>query len=142
MTELMSLMSRLVDPAGNILVPGVDDMMQAAGVEERCAFFFFWLFSISFLGGFFWFGMEGVWIWGGGPRFGPGARARPSANASIFLDARIYALLTFLPSVLWGATRLNFYSSPFPSPSPAPSLPFERLFGKAFFILFFYFSHV
>jgi Cys-Gly metallodipeptidase DUG1 len=35
MTDLISLMSRLVDPAGNILVPGVDDMVQAAAMEER-----------------------------------------------------------------------------------------------------------
>jgi hypothetical protein len=45
---------------------------------------------------------------------------------------------SFLPSVLWGATRLNFLSSP--SPSAAPSLPFERLSGKAF-ILFFILAH-
>ncbi|KAJ7927766.1 hypothetical protein B0H13DRAFT_2653352 [Mycena leptocephala] len=38
MTDLISLMSRLVDSAGNILVPGVDDMMQAAGVEERAIY--------------------------------------------------------------------------------------------------------
>jgi hypothetical protein len=43
MTDLISLMSRLVDSAGNILVPGVDDMVQAAGMEER------WVFSVFFL---------------------------------------------------------------------------------------------
>jgi hypothetical protein len=35
MTDLISLMSRLIDPAGNIPVPGVDDMGQAAAVEEQ-----------------------------------------------------------------------------------------------------------
>ncbi|KAJ7762208.1 hypothetical protein B0H16DRAFT_1248066, partial [Mycena metata] len=35
MTDLISLMSRLVDAQGRILVPGVDDMVSAAGVEER-----------------------------------------------------------------------------------------------------------
>jgi Cys-Gly metallodipeptidase DUG1 len=35
MTDLISLLARLVDPTGNILVPGVDDMVQAAAVEER-----------------------------------------------------------------------------------------------------------
>ncbi|KAJ7920592.1 hypothetical protein B0H13DRAFT_2230755 [Mycena leptocephala] len=38
MTDLISLMSRLVDSAGNILVPGVDDMVQAAGMEERAIY--------------------------------------------------------------------------------------------------------
>ncbi|KAJ7872580.1 hypothetical protein B0H13DRAFT_2059198 [Mycena leptocephala] len=35
MTDLISLLARLVDPTGNILVPGVDDMVQAVAVEER-----------------------------------------------------------------------------------------------------------
>ncbi|KAJ7035854.1 hypothetical protein C8F04DRAFT_1394506 [Mycena alexandri] len=35
MTDLISLMSRLVDAQGNILVPGVDDMVGVADVEER-----------------------------------------------------------------------------------------------------------
>ncbi|KAJ7825080.1 hypothetical protein B0H13DRAFT_2375126 [Mycena leptocephala] len=34
-TDLISLLSRLVDPAGNILVPGVDDTVPAVAVEER-----------------------------------------------------------------------------------------------------------
>ncbi|KAJ7927762.1 hypothetical protein B0H13DRAFT_2265409, partial [Mycena leptocephala] len=34
MTDLISSMSRLVDSVGNILVPGVDDRVQAAGVEK------------------------------------------------------------------------------------------------------------
>ncbi|KAJ7845182.1 hypothetical protein B0H13DRAFT_1908522 [Mycena leptocephala] len=37
MTDLMSLISRLIDPARNILVPGVDDMLRAAAAEERAA---------------------------------------------------------------------------------------------------------
>ncbi|KAJ7670028.1 hypothetical protein DFH06DRAFT_1372707 [Mycena polygramma] len=35
MTDLISLMSRLVDPQGNILIPGVDDMVSPADAEER-----------------------------------------------------------------------------------------------------------
>ncbi|KAF7334577.1 CNDP dipeptidase [Mycena venus] len=38
MTDLISLMGRLVDPAGNILVPGVDDMVSAADVEEKAIY--------------------------------------------------------------------------------------------------------
>ncbi|KAJ7141643.1 hypothetical protein C8R46DRAFT_1135459 [Mycena filopes] len=38
MTDLISLMSRLVDPQGNILVPGVDDMVGVADVEERAIY--------------------------------------------------------------------------------------------------------
>ncbi|KAJ7685640.1 hypothetical protein DFH06DRAFT_1264782 [Mycena polygramma] len=38
MTDLISLMGRLVDPAGNILVPGVDDMVSAADAEERAIY--------------------------------------------------------------------------------------------------------
>ncbi|KAK7046939.1 CNDP dipeptidase [Favolaschia claudopus] len=34
MTDLISLMSRLVDQSGNILIPGVDDMIGPAGAEE------------------------------------------------------------------------------------------------------------
>jgi hypothetical protein len=59
-------MSRLVDPAGNILVPSVDDMVPAAGVEERCVFFFLVLYFFFWvLVFFFWFGSEGVGhVWG------------------------------------------------------------------------------
>lgn len=35
MTDLIALMSKLVDPQGNILIPGVDDMVSAADAEER-----------------------------------------------------------------------------------------------------------
>jgi hypothetical protein len=52
MTDLISLMSRLVDSAGNILVPGVDDMVQAAGMEERWVFSVFCLLFYIFFGGF------------------------------------------------------------------------------------------
>ncbi|KAJ7210787.1 hypothetical protein GGX14DRAFT_624931, partial [Mycena pura] len=38
MTDLVMLMSRLVSPAGNILIPGVDDMVQAADAEERALY--------------------------------------------------------------------------------------------------------
>ncbi|KAJ7510601.1 hypothetical protein B0H11DRAFT_1700711 [Mycena galericulata] len=38
MTDLIALMSRLVDPAGNILVPGVDDMVSVADAEERALY--------------------------------------------------------------------------------------------------------
>ncbi|KAJ6545630.1 hypothetical protein B0H19DRAFT_1168109 [Mycena capillaripes] len=38
MTDLISLMSRLVDSAGNILVPGVDDMVSVADAEERAIY--------------------------------------------------------------------------------------------------------
>jgi len=38
MTDLISLMSGLVDPAGNILIPGVDDMVKAADAEERAIY--------------------------------------------------------------------------------------------------------
>ncbi|KAK7059796.1 CNDP dipeptidase [Favolaschia claudopus] len=38
MTDLISLMSRLVDQGGNILVPGVDDMVSAADTEERALY--------------------------------------------------------------------------------------------------------
>ncbi|KAJ6568829.1 hypothetical protein B0H19DRAFT_1256537 [Mycena capillaripes] len=42
-TGLISLMSRVVDPAGNVLVPGVDDMRR--GADERyvplCLFFIY-----------------------------------------------------------------------------------------------------
>ncbi|KAJ7621054.1 hypothetical protein FB45DRAFT_928219 [Roridomyces roridus] len=38
MTDLISLMSRLVDSAGNILVPGVDDMVSVADNEERAIY--------------------------------------------------------------------------------------------------------
>ncbi|KAI0267287.1 CNDP dipeptidase [Gloeopeniophorella convolvens] len=35
MTDLISLMSKLVDPLGNILIPGVDEMVPPADEEER-----------------------------------------------------------------------------------------------------------
>jgi Cys-Gly metallodipeptidase DUG1 len=35
MTDLIKLMSRLVDPDGKILVPGVDDMVEPASEEEK-----------------------------------------------------------------------------------------------------------
>jgi len=35
MTDLVLLMSKLVDPSGNILIPGVDDMVNIADAEER-----------------------------------------------------------------------------------------------------------
>ncbi|KAL1717563.1 hypothetical protein EV715DRAFT_253583 [Schizophyllum commune] len=35
MTDLIALMSRLIDREGNILIPGVDDMVSAADAEER-----------------------------------------------------------------------------------------------------------
>jgi Cys-Gly metallodipeptidase DUG1 len=34
MTDLIALMGRLVTSAGDILVPGVDDMVSAADAEE------------------------------------------------------------------------------------------------------------
>ncbi|KAJ6587365.1 glutamate carboxypeptidase [Mycena sp. CBHHK59/15] len=38
MTDLVAIMGRLVDPAGNILVPGVDDMVSVADAEERAIY--------------------------------------------------------------------------------------------------------
>lgn len=38
MTDLVLLMSKLVDPNGKILVPGVDDMVASADAEERYVF--------------------------------------------------------------------------------------------------------
>ncbi|KAJ6477953.1 CNDP dipeptidase [Mycena vulgaris] len=38
MTDLLALMGRLVAPDGTILVPGVDDMVSAADVEERAIY--------------------------------------------------------------------------------------------------------
>lgn len=35
MTDLILLMSKLVDNKGNILIPGVDDMVVAAQADER-----------------------------------------------------------------------------------------------------------
>lgn len=35
MTDLIALMSKLVDPQGNILVPGVDEMVPPPDDEER-----------------------------------------------------------------------------------------------------------
>ncbi|KAJ7445454.1 hypothetical protein FB451DRAFT_1292877 [Mycena latifolia] len=38
MTDLIALMGRLVSPAGDILVPGVDDMVSVADAEERAIY--------------------------------------------------------------------------------------------------------
>ncbi|KIY49843.1 CNDP dipeptidase [Fistulina hepatica ATCC 64428] len=38
MTDLVALMSKLVDVKGNILIPGVDDMVSIADAEERCIY--------------------------------------------------------------------------------------------------------
>ena len=35
MTDLIALMSKLVDPNGNILIPGVDEMVLPPDEEER-----------------------------------------------------------------------------------------------------------
>jgi len=35
MTDLIILMSKLVDPKGNILIPGVDEMVPPPDEEER-----------------------------------------------------------------------------------------------------------
>jgi Cys-Gly metallodipeptidase DUG1 len=35
MTDLIKLMSKLVEPDGKILIPGVDDMVEAASEEEK-----------------------------------------------------------------------------------------------------------
>ena len=35
MTDLIALMSKLVDPQGNILIPGVDEMVPPPDDEER-----------------------------------------------------------------------------------------------------------
>jgi hypothetical protein len=35
MTDLITLMSKLVDPQGNILIPGVDEMVSPPDQEER-----------------------------------------------------------------------------------------------------------
>lgn len=35
MTDLIALMSKLVDPKGNILIPGVDEMVPPPDEEER-----------------------------------------------------------------------------------------------------------
>jgi Cys-Gly metallodipeptidase DUG1 len=35
MTDLIKLMSKLVEPDGKIMIPGVDDMVAAASEEER-----------------------------------------------------------------------------------------------------------
>jgi Cys-Gly metallodipeptidase DUG1 len=39
MTDLIALMSKLVDPQGNILIPGVDEMVPPPDDEERYVFF-------------------------------------------------------------------------------------------------------
>jgi hypothetical protein len=36
MTDLIAILGKLVAPDGKILVPGVDDMINAADNEERC----------------------------------------------------------------------------------------------------------
>lgn len=38
MTDLIHLMGRLVDNQGNILIPGVDEMVAAPTDEEKCAY--------------------------------------------------------------------------------------------------------
>ncbi|KAF7328057.1 CNDP dipeptidase [Mycena kentingensis (nom. inval.)] len=38
MTDLIALMGKLVSPDGTILIPGVDDMVQAADAEERAIY--------------------------------------------------------------------------------------------------------
>jgi Cys-Gly metallodipeptidase DUG1 len=38
MTDLVILMSKLVDPQGNILIPGVEEMVQPPDEEERHVF--------------------------------------------------------------------------------------------------------
>jgi len=38
MTDLIKLMSKLVDPDGKILIPGVDDMVEAASEEEKAIY--------------------------------------------------------------------------------------------------------
>ncbi|CAK5282270.1 unnamed protein product [Mycena citricolor] len=38
MTDLISIMSKLVSPTGEILIPGVDDMVKAADMEERAIY--------------------------------------------------------------------------------------------------------
>jgi Cys-Gly metallodipeptidase DUG1 len=38
MTDLIKLMSRLVDPDGRILIPGVEEMVEAAGEEEKAIY--------------------------------------------------------------------------------------------------------
>jgi Cys-Gly metallodipeptidase DUG1 len=38
MTDLIILMSKLVDPQGNILIPGVDEMVPPPDEEERHVF--------------------------------------------------------------------------------------------------------
>lgn len=35
MTDLIALMSKLVDPTGKILIPGVDEMVPDADDEEK-----------------------------------------------------------------------------------------------------------
>lgn len=40
MTDLIHLMSKLVDQQGNILVPGVDEMVPSADDDERYVRFF------------------------------------------------------------------------------------------------------
>lgn len=35
MTDLVHLLGKLVDPSGNILVPGVDEMVPPADEEEK-----------------------------------------------------------------------------------------------------------
>ena len=39
MTDLIILMGKLVDPKGNILIPGVEDMVPPPDEEERHVFF-------------------------------------------------------------------------------------------------------
>jgi Cys-Gly metallodipeptidase DUG1 len=35
MTDLIAIMSKLVDPSGKILIPGIEEMVEPATEEER-----------------------------------------------------------------------------------------------------------
>jgi Cys-Gly metallodipeptidase DUG1 len=36
MTDLIAIMSKLVDPSGKILIPGIEEMVDPATEEEKC----------------------------------------------------------------------------------------------------------
>jgi Cys-Gly metallodipeptidase DUG1 len=38
MTDLIAIMSKLVDPSGKILIPGIEEMVEPATEEERCVY--------------------------------------------------------------------------------------------------------
>jgi Cys-Gly metallodipeptidase DUG1 len=44
MTDLVTLMSKLVDGQGNILIPGVDEMVEGPDEHERCVIYVPWSF--------------------------------------------------------------------------------------------------